>query len=262
MTQMSIEKYLKWVKDNQGHDYESTVNKNRYNTNVKTVQGTISDNAIVHGIESKLGEWAIDYEKETGSSLFMHKPLLQFSTKTYQSTIDKIFRINCLWNKKFPDAPPNSGWINPENIFSKINDLVRACLVCKFIDGPKFITEKLAEYCQENGTKHRCYSQERDEGYYAYHFYIYFDVQVLDSEWKEIDTTAIVEIQFTTQLQEVLKELTHQYFEVSRLEPESSDNKWKWEVNSNRFRSAYMCHTLHLLEAIILDLRKKDTERK
>ena len=109
MTQMSIEKYLKWVKDNHGHDYESTVSKNRYNTNVKTVQGTIADSAIVHEIEDKLGEWAIDYEKETGSSLFMlHKPSLQFSTKAYESTIDKIFRINCLRNKKFPDAPPKS----------------------------------------------------------------------------------------------------------------------------------------------------------
>jgi len=260
MTQMSIGEYLQWVKTNQGHDYESTENNNRFNTNIRTIQGTIADSAIVREIEGKLSEWAHEYEEETDSLLFMHRPVLRFETKTYQATIDKIFRVNCLWNKEFPDNPPQSGWITPENVFSSINDLVRTYWVCKFIDGPKFITEKLAAYCQCKGIKHNSYSQERDEGYYAYHFYIYFDVQVLDAGWNEVNTVAIAEIQVTTQMQEVLKELTHQYFEVTRLEPKSSDNKWKWEVNSNRFRSAYMCHTLHLLEAIILDLRKKALE--
>lgn len=257
MAQMTMQEYLGWFKEQNGYDYESAANRNRFNTNIKTIQGAIANNSIILEIEKKLEEWSDDYEKTTGSMLFMYKPSLQFSTKTYESTLDKIFRLNCLWNRNFPEKAPKSGWITPENIFAKINDLIRTCLVCKFIDGPIFLSEKLADFCKKNEVEYRYYSQERDEGYYAYHFYINFGVQVLDTKWKEIDTTLNVEIQFTTQLQEVLKELTHQYFEISRLEPKSFDNKWKWEVDSNRFRSAYMCHTLHLLEAIILDLRKK-----
>jgi hypothetical protein len=255
MSIISIEQYLDWMRKQHGQDFVSIENINRFNTNIKTIQSTIANSPVIHEIEKKLHEWALEYELNTQSSLFMKEPSLQFITKSYESVVDKTFRINALWNKKYPNSPPKMGWITPDNIFSNINDLVRTYLVCKFIDGPKFLTEKLEIYCNSKNMRCECYSQERDEGYYAYHFYLYDYVDVLDSNWKSIKTLAITEIQLTTQLQEVLKDLTHQYFEVTRLEPKSSDNKWKWEVGSNRFRSAYMCHTLHLLEAIILDLR-------
>ncbi len=71
-----------------------------------------------------------------------------------------------------------------------------------------------------------------------------------------------LEIQVTTQLQEILGDLTHPYFQISRIDPNSPDRKWKWETDSNRFRSAYMCHTLHLLEAIMIDLRDKNTPQQ
>lgn len=257
MTQLSLDDYLKWMKTEQGCDFEGAECKNRFNTNISAIFGTITSSNIVDKIESKLVEWSNEYESETGSTLFMDKPKLDFRQKTYDSMIDKTFRVNALWNRKFPDSPPNDGWITAENVYHRINDLVRTYLVCKFIDGPKFLTEKLIEFCHINDTKCKCYSQERDEGYYAYHFYLYFDVSILGPDWIEQKVEAMAEIQVTTQLQEVLKDLTHHYFEITRLEPKSYDDKWKWEVASNRFRSAYMCHTLHLLEAIILDLRKK-----
>lgn len=256
---ISFDDYLEWMKKEKGYDFKSTENINRFNTNIRSIQSTIVDSSIVREIENKLSEWASEYEMNTHSSLFMQEPLLQFISKPYESVIDKTYRINALWNKGFPGTPPNKGWITPENVFSRINDLIRTCLVCKFIDGPKILTEKLASYCECVKTKYKYYTQERDEGYYAYHFYLLCDAEVLDAKWNSVGTVVSAEIQLTTQLQDVLKNLTHQYFESARLEPKSTDSKWKWEVGSNRFRSAYMCHTLHLLEAIILDLRDKNT---
>ncbi len=257
MTQFSLDEYLEWMKTEQGCDFAGVECRNRFNTNISALIGTIANSSIVGEIESKLIEWSTEYESETGSTLFMGKPTLDFRLKPYNSMIDKTFRLNVLWNRNFPKDPPKNGWITAENVYWRINDLVRTYLVCKFIDGPKFLTEKLIEFCQIMGAKCKCYSQERDEGYYAYHFYLFFDVSILGPDWIAQKIEATAEIQVTTQLQEVLKDLTHHYFEITRLEPKSYDDKWKWEVDSNRFRSAYMCHTLHLLEAIILDLRKK-----
>ncbi len=261
MPKTSIDKYLEWMKLTHGHDFLSTENRHRFDANIRTIHSTITNSPITRDLEHKLFDWAAEYEAKTKSSLFMQNPTLQFVIKPYKSVIDKSFRLNALWNNRFPDAPPKQGWITPENVFSTINDLVRTFLVCKFIDGPKFLTEKLASYCTIKGAKWDSYSQERDEGHYAYHFYIYFDVEVLDATWNSICTVVRAEIQLTTQLQDVLRNLTHQYFEVTRLAPKSLDHKWKWEVDSNRFRSAYMCHTLHLLEAIILDLRDKAMDK-
>jgi hypothetical protein len=59
----------------------------------------------------------------------------------------------------------------------------------------------------------------------------------------------------TTQLQEVLRGLTHTFYEEQRATESRKTSKWKWEVRTNRFRVSYLSHTLHLLEAIILEAR-------
>jgi hypothetical protein len=100
------------------------------------------------------------------------------------------------------------------------------------------------------------YSQQRDEGYYAHHYYAFFDVPIVNPEWTSTTAKMSLEIQVTTQLQEILGDITHPYFQRSRIDPRVKDNNWKWEIGTNRFRSAYMAHALHLLEAIIIDLRK------
>jgi hypothetical protein len=66
----------------------------------------------------------------------------------------------------------------------------------------------------------------------------------------------LVEIQITTQLQDVLRSLTHHLYEGQRLQSEES-GKWKWDFASNRFRVGYLSHALHLIESIILDSRDR-----
>ena len=101
----------------------------------------------------------------------MVAPTMDLSTKPFKSVIDKSFRFNVLWNKKFPVEPQKYGWTTPDNIYSNINDLVRTCLVCKFIDGPDFLIKKLQEFSKTRGRACKTYSQSREEGYYAHHFY-------------------------------------------------------------------------------------------
>jgi hypothetical protein len=55
-----------------------------------------------------------------------------------------------------------------------------------------------------------------------------------------------------TQLAEVITSLTHVLYEERRDgTADGGDGSWKWEARSQRFRSAYLGHGLHLLEGII-----------
>jgi hypothetical protein len=85
------------------------------------------------------------------------------------------------------------------------------------------------------------------------------DVSFIDELFKKVNSKIEVEIQLTTQLQEVLKNLTHQFYQVNRLKP-SRTSKWKWDYKTNRFRVGYLSHTLHLLESIIVEIRDNKTE--
>jgi hypothetical protein len=128
-------------------------------------------------------------------------------------------------------------------------------LVCKFLDGPEFLTSRLVHYADGLGLNPRSYSQERDEGYYALHFYATFKVDLLNKEFQAQDSPVELEIQTTTQLQEILKGLTYTYYKESRTQPAKDRSKWKWEYETNRFKAGYLGHTLHLLEALIVQLR-------
>jgi ppGpp synthetase/RelA/SpoT-type nucleotidyltranferase len=256
---LTIEKYYEWAKTKLSQDFQLKENENRYASNLINIQNFLNDTQFFKDIDAKFKSWAEEYQKTKFSQLFMADSLsIVLDKKPYKSMIDKTFRYNVLWNKNFPDAP-DKGWITLDNIYSNINDIIRTIIVCKFIDGPQFVTEKLKGYSDELGLVAYYYTQERDEGYYAYHNYVWFDVEILDTDWKSHKDKIRLEIQVTTQLQEILKELTHQYFEESRLDPASYDQKWKWEFSTGKFKAGYMSHTLHLLESIIVDLRDKKT---
>ncbi|MEA5604396.1 hypothetical protein [Nostoc sp. UHCC 0252] len=120
--------------------------------------------------------------------------------------------------------------------------------------------DRIIEYAKFHKLKYRKYSQERDDGYYAYHVYVSFPAKIYDIDWNAEDINIEAEIQITTQLQEVLKELTHKFYEKQRISQDKDTSKWKWDFSSSRFKVGYLSHTLHLLESIILESREKVLE--
>lgn len=79
---------------------------------------------------------------------------------------------------------------------------------------------------------------------------------------RNLDTEMMVEVQLTTQLQEVLYDLTHGLYEELRIKIEEPIAPWQWDYSSPRFKPSYMGHTLHMLEAIILEVRNWNTKVK
>lgn len=257
----TLEEYKKWSKSQLKLNLDDITNSTFYEANINRASVIVGRHKFFVDLADKLGEWERVYEKTYGSTLLMNSGPPNMITKSYISAIDKAFRFNVLWNESFPN-PRDSEWITLNNLFQHFNDCIRGTLVCKFIDGPKYLAEKLTEFANLLNLKNTFYSQESDEGYYAYHFYVFLPVSLLDKSFNPYDTEIQVEIQITTQFQEVLKNLTHKFYEQDRLNPVKRTSKWKWEYESNNFKVGYLSHTLHLLESIIWEARSVSNKSK
>jgi ppGpp synthetase/RelA/SpoT-type nucleotidyltranferase len=227
----TLEEYKNWCRNSLKIDFDDETSRNRYETNLNLAYLFVENHSFFQALTVQLEELSNEYEKTTNSELLMSLHNFKLVKKTYESAVDKSFRINVLWNDKFPEEP-KKGWVTPKNLHCYFNDGVRGYLVCRFIDGPRFIAERLRSYAKSLDLKGDFYSQEREEGYYAYHFYLTLNVPFIDESFRRTESDIQVEIQLTTQLQEVLKSLTHQFYQVNRLEPNRT-SKWKWDYKTN-----------------------------
>lgn len=251
----SLEEYVVWAESEITCQFDDPKTQKLYETNLITVYNTVTQHPFFVGFLNKAKEWEAYYEGKTKSNLFMGNGDPNLQIKPYSSVVEKTYRQNVLWNKAYP-KPPKLGWHTSQNVYSRLNDLVRGTLVCRFIDGPAFIARVIQEYAEEHKLICRQYSQEREDGYYAFHVYVLFPVTIIDSAWNEEQVMVEVEIQVTTQLQEVLRTLTHQFYKTQRLVVSRDRGKWKWDFASARFKVGYLSHALHLLESIILECRE------
>jgi hypothetical protein len=95
------------------------------------------------------------------------------------------------------------------------------------------------------------------EGYYAVHLYFTDEYEIPRIDWDTEKCKISFEIQITTQLQEVIKNLLHKYYERRRIEFEPTDQKWQWDFRSLEFSTNYLGHILHYVEGMIVDIREK-----
>jgi ppGpp synthetase/RelA/SpoT-type nucleotidyltranferase len=256
----TIPQYLDWAAEHLAVDFKDPKNKRIYEVNLNTSFNVISKHSFFSELQTQLENWDQEYLANTGTRLLMKSSPPELVQKPYESAVDKSFRVNVLWNENFPE-PPKKGWITADNLYFYFNDLIRCSIACCFIDGPRYLTDLLMKFAKDHDLERRRYSQERDDGYYAYHYYVKFPLNLLNSNWDEIESYIEVEIQVTTQLQDVLRSLTHNFYKASRILPEKDSSKWKWDFKSNRFRVGYLSHTLHLLESIILESRDEVTKQ-
>lgn len=223
--------------------------ENTYAINMRSAKAAAQDSVFAFVVKA-IRELPAKYLGGQPELLFYHEITddLKIRVKPFESVINKAFRQNILYNKYWPNKLKK-----PENFYSDIDDLLRARLVCRYLDGPRFVCEKLQEICDAEGIK--CHHRElsTDAGYYAWHFYFKVPVQILINNSPET-RSMWVEIQLTTQLAEVITSLTHSLYEGRRVGDKGKDH-WKWEAESPEFRSAFIGHGLHLLEGMIKSFR-------
>ena len=165
----TIEEYFEWAKVTLKSDFNAPECQRIYEINLINCFNAISEHTFFKSLQMEVEKWEVEYSTSTSTHLLMEKTPPKLVQKPYSSAVDKSFRVNIIWNDDFPE-PPKQGWATTDNLYFYFNDLIRCCIVCKFIDGPRFITDKFMSYAKALGLERRRYSQERDDGYYAYHY--------------------------------------------------------------------------------------------
>lgn len=202
-------------------------------------------------------KWGQDYRDRTDYALWASDESPELVSKSRESFALKVFRKNFLENERFPD-PPADGWIDSGNWFARTNDVVRTCLIVRYLDGVEDVCRRTRELASQLGYEVDVSFEARDEGYYAAHMLVRgFEFRVPSRTWDYTGLSAPIEIQVTTQVKDVIRDLTHRYYEVRRQRPESGTKKWQWEYRSDEFAANYLGHTLHYLEGTIMDIRER-----
>lgn len=254
----NIDEYKKWLKEKHNISLDKKV-EFRYEFLTSYIKSKIENSNLWQVLLNNLKEYNDEYRiKNEGYVLLLERPeSINLLIKPFDSLVNKSFRKNILNNKNFKN-PPSNGWIFPNNWFSRINDILRTSIVVKYLDGVEFILKKLSSYFeQECNKKCKSYLEAREEGYYAAHLYFKHELEIpsidFDTEFIEMS----IEIQITSQLQEVIRRLLYKYYEEKRLKMSKEISKWQWDYKSNEFATNYLGHILHYIEGMIMDIRER-----
>jgi hypothetical protein len=248
-------KYVKWL-DKKNFEI-SAKTENHYISVRDKIEDKFKQSTLWIEITQKIKEFHIDYKtKNNNYNLFMRLDPPVLKKKSYESFFLKTFRKNILQNKNQFESP-SGGWILPNNWFSKINDIVRTCFVVKYLDGVEYLTNEIESICDELDISYMTSFEAKEEGYYAAHMLILQEFDVPDINWDSIKIKVWIELQITTQLQEVIRNLLHDYYEENRKKLVKDDVKWQWDYRSNEFATNYLGHILHYVEGMIMEIRDK-----
>ena len=250
------DKYVKWLDEKKVEISEKT--KNQYLSVRDSIKKQFEKSPLWVELSKKLGDFHYEYKAhKNGYNLLMSLELPELDEKKYDSFFLKTFRKNILQNNN-PFEEPDDGWIFPDNWYTKINDIVRTCFVVKYLDGVDFLANKIEKICDEKNIDYVTSFEAKEEGYYAAHISVLQNFAVPGPSWDSTNINVWIEIQITTQLQEVIRKLLHSYYEDKRKTIVKEDVKWQWNYKSNEFATNYLGHILHYVEGMIVEIRDKD----
>lgn len=128
-------------------------------------------------------------------------------------------------------------------------------MVVRYLDGVDIVRDAITEIADEVGVITHVAYQAREEGYYALHITATVPLPFPSRDWRTTRLDIPVEIQVCTQVQEVLRALTHKFYEDRRRRPTVTDEKWQWNCHSEQFVPNYLGHLLHYADGMIVNVR-------
>lgn len=247
---MSQSDFFHWLQVHSNISFRQTL----FSMHSGYLANEVQNHPFILDLSKDLATWDLDSQDNLGYPLLMESELKPFHRKSHESFLNKIYRTDCVYNSNFP-LPPDGGWIDENSYLSRINDLIRNKISCKFIDGPEILAQKMVELANKHSLRAEYSSRNYDDGYYAYHFYVYLPIKIDAGSLPPITHDVAIEIQISTQLKEVMYEILHKFYADERSKVFKED--WKWDTGSLKFKSGYLSHTLHMLEAMIVELRNE-----
>ena len=254
----NIDEYKIWLKENHGVEI-SEKSKMYYESIITRISNEFEKSVFWSQFIENLKEYDSDYLLNTGYHLLIPNFELKLYVKSFDSFLLKTFRKNILDNKNWPNEP-EIGWILPNNWYNKINDILRTLIVVKYLDGTDFLIENIKSHCVQHNQDFKCFLEAKEEGYYAVHLYTKQEFEIPRIDWDTEKIFVSMEIQITTQIQEVIRNLLHKYYEEKRKTIKQADMKWQWDYKSDEFVTNYLGHILHYMEGMIMEIRNKQIE--
>ncbi len=253
-----IDEFKIWLKDELKYDLNEEY-KYYYGTVVTQLKNNFENSDYWKCILKELPEMNDKYFLEKGVNLLVPNETPMIDIKSLDSLIIKAYRKNILNNTNFPDEPEN-GWVTPENWFESINDIIRTTIIVKYLDGVEYILNELENISLKYGFDFNSSFEAKEEGYYAAHTGVIFPCSVPNKNFAPIDKNVNIEIQITTQIQDVIKTLLHTHYEENRKKTIAKDYKWQWDYKSPEFSSNYLGHIIHYVEGMIVEIRDKEKQ--
>ena len=251
----NIDEYKKWLK--KEHEIEILDRTRTYYESVTSkIKKDFEESDFWAQLTKNLKEYDDEYLVKTGYLLLRPESKPELYIKPFDSFLLKTFRKNILENKNWPNEPEGD-WILPSNWYSRMNDIIRTLFVVKYLDGVEFMRDKIQFLCEQNSMECIVFLEAREEGYYAAHLYTKQEFEIPRITWDTERVEVLIEIQITTQLQEVIRKLLHKYYEERRKGVKKEDIKWQWKYESDEFAANYLGHILHYVEGMIMEIREK-----
>lgn len=247
--------YIEWLKKRHSIIVDGRMEK-YYDTVVESVARDFGDSAFWRIFVAELPEYDSQYLIARTYHLLLTETAPQLQTKPFESFMNKTYRKNVLDNPNWPE-PPGDGWVLPDNWFAKTNDVVRTLVVVKYLDGVEFLVAKLKELSGKHGVECTTSLEAREEGYYAAHVQLISEFEVPGMDWDTVRKRVPVEIQITSQLQDLMRQLLHKFYSERRCKPRLPEVVWQWNYRSDEFAASYLAHILHYVEAMIVEVRDR-----
>ena len=213
----------------------------------------------------QLHNYNAEYRLSFGYDLLMKKPEeIELESKEWDKFILKVWRKNVVqnvnwdtenWDKE--KCKPNGDWVTPDNWYDKIHDIVRTRTVVKYFDGVKFLLDRMYNHFVHYDFICKPDWEAREEGYYAAHLSIIHDYSLpvgIEIQKRKVS----IEIQVTTQIKDVITDLTHKYYERKRETLKLPDTKWQWDYECSEFAPNYIGHMLHYIEGAVMQIRNRE----
>lgn len=230
--------------------------KRQYDSATVQIMNKFKHSEFWRQLRLELKTFNESYQIQKGYTLFQFPLEPTISIKPFDSFYHKTYRKNILENLNWDNAP-TEGWILPKNWFSKINDILRTKFIVKYLDGVEFLLSSFSNLCNDFNLKHKEDLKAKREGYYAAHMYILNEFEIPDLDFGSKNIELSIEFQITTQLQDVIQNLTHKYYEQRRKRINDENIIWQWDYKSEEFAANYLGHILHYVEGMIMEIRRK-----
>lgn len=254
ITPSNIDEFKAWFATT--FEYNSSKYDNYYNVATQLLHKSFINSEFWNAVKRELPNINDTYRIQKGYPLLTKTERPEIYIKSLESLIIKAYRRNQLNNPNFPN-PPSDGWIMPGNWFSSVNDILRTTIVVKYLDGVEYLLQQLAQIASNCSCRLDYSLEAREEGYYAAHGGLKISLDLIDESFQSFPQLMNIEIQVTTELQEIIKTLLHKHYEENRKRTKPKNYKWQWDYQCDEFSSNYLGHIVHYVEGMIVEIRNK-----